>query len=611
MAISKENLSPRKLEGYLKWAKIIQWGRRNPVKFAETFLGIEFMDYQRYTFMNSWDKQFVLWLMSRNGGKSTLSAPFAMTKMMLFPNFEAYILSLTSAQSQDTFLKMEKIAKRQIESFTGLTDIFYNEIVKSAANTDGFTHSPQGFKYGLFNGSKITSLSGQEDNIRGKRSNLNIYDESGFISENYIQVTSAFTTQNASFKLGGDVNSETLPKALPNQLLFCSSASSIDTYFYDVYKEYSKKMFAGSNNHFVADIDCDVIINATNRGKKLYVPLLTQDKVNEALSQNKEKALREYYNKFTTEGGNQQPIKRAAIIRNSKLRPPEVCNIDNGKHRYLLAYDPARSYDNSIITIAEIIKDEKVGYKMKIINCVSLVDIGKKNKTPMRTPEQIDYLKQLILDYNGSGYADYENIESVLIDAGAGGGGVDKADYLMENWEDKEGNQHIGLIDKEVSSDYVSKFPEAVNKLRLISPKKYRTEMYDAFIEMLNLGLIEFTETYDMKGYLNIPITTDNNEISYEKKDLCFEETLALKNIDLAKEELVQIYRFESSNKSYYYDLPKDKKNKMHDDRAYTMAMLGWYLKELRRENITKKENKAGLLKAEDLFFFKTQEFGR
>lgn len=168
MALSKENLSQRKLEGYIKWAEIIRWGRRNPVKFCEKFIGIEFMDYQRYAFMNSWDKQFVMWLMTRNGGKSTLSAPFAMAKMMLFPNFEAYILSLTSAQSQDTFLKMEKIAKRQIESFTGLTDIYFNEVVKSAANTDGFTHSPQGFKYELFNGSKITSLSGMEDNLRGK-----------------------------------------------------------------------------------------------------------------------------------------------------------------------------------------------------------------------------------------------------------------------------------------------------------------------------------------------------------------------------------------------------------------------------------------------------------
>lgn len=102
--INRENLSQRKLEGYLKWSKIVQWGRRNPVQFAETFLGIEFMDYQRYCFANSWSKQFVLWLMSRNGGKSVLSAPFAMSKLLLYGNFEAYLLSLTSAQSQDTFL---------------------------------------------------------------------------------------------------------------------------------------------------------------------------------------------------------------------------------------------------------------------------------------------------------------------------------------------------------------------------------------------------------------------------------------------------------------------------------------------------------------------------
>lgn len=95
-----------------------------------------------------------------------------MTKMMLFPNFEAYILSLTSAQSQDTFLKMEKIAKQQIESFTGLTDIFAGEVVTSANNPDGFTHSPQGFKFSLYNGSKITSLSGCEDNIRGELKNV-------------------------------------------------------------------------------------------------------------------------------------------------------------------------------------------------------------------------------------------------------------------------------------------------------------------------------------------------------------------------------------------------------------------------------------------------------
>ena len=68
--IKKENLSQKKLEQYYNWCKIIQKGRANPVQFAEFFLGVEFMDYQRYVFMNSWDKQFVLWLFSRNGGKA-------------------------------------------------------------------------------------------------------------------------------------------------------------------------------------------------------------------------------------------------------------------------------------------------------------------------------------------------------------------------------------------------------------------------------------------------------------------------------------------------------------------------------------------------------------
>lgn len=125
------------------------------------------MDYQKYVFMESWNKQFVLWLMSRNAGKSTMTAPFDMTKMMLFPNFNSYILSLTASQSQSTFMKMEKIAKKQIESFTGLRDIFLGE-VKCSANSDGFIHAPSGFNFKLYNGSSVVTCAGDENNIRGK-----------------------------------------------------------------------------------------------------------------------------------------------------------------------------------------------------------------------------------------------------------------------------------------------------------------------------------------------------------------------------------------------------------------------------------------------------------
>lgn len=66
--INRDNLTQKKLEGYLKYNEIIQWGRCNPTKFAELIFGLELMDYQRYAFQESWTKQFVLWLMSRNGG---------------------------------------------------------------------------------------------------------------------------------------------------------------------------------------------------------------------------------------------------------------------------------------------------------------------------------------------------------------------------------------------------------------------------------------------------------------------------------------------------------------------------------------------------------------
>jgi hypothetical protein len=243
-----------------------------------------------------------------------------------------------------------------------------------------------------------------------------------------------------------------------------------------------------------------------------------------------------------------------------------------------------------------------VGWKLIIQNCISLVDIGKKKKIPMRTPEQIDHIKQMLLDYNGQGFADYENIDYLMIDSGAGGGGNQIPDYFMEDWEDSQGNVHRGLIDKEYSSAHVPNFPNAVNKLKAISPKKYRTEMFDDFIELLNLGLIEFTDSYDMKGYLNLPIEgkeieeidEDTKEkkkiktIDYKRYKLSWDEELALKQIDLAKEELIANRR-EGNNINYKYDLPPDKKNKMHDDRAYTMVMLAWHLKNLKRENITNK----------------------
>ncbi len=548
--------------------------------------------------MMSWVTPFNVWCASRGSGKTTMGAPFIMAKTNLFPNLQAYILSGVGSQAQETFMKIEKIAKREIGSFTGLTDVFYNETVKSTANTDGFTHNPASFQYKLYNGSAVNSLNGAFDNNRSKRSGLNFYDEAGFASDELFETSMPFITQDSNFKLGGNIELDIMPKEIPNQAIFASSASSTDTYYYQVYRDYAKKMIMGDKRYFVADINAEIVINPTLNGKK-YIGLLRQEVIDDAMKKNKDKALREYYNKFSTEGGENQAVKRSVVIRNSQLRLPILFN--ENKSKFALAYDPSRSYDNSVCMVGEIYFDKIIGYKMRICNGVSFVDLSKKNKTPMRTPEQILHLKRMILDYNGKLAADYENISALLIDAGAGGGGVNIADDFMENWIDSSGNTHKGMIDKIASADYVGRFPYAMDVIKLLAPQKYKNAIFDALVEMLGLDLISFTEEYDMKGHLTL---FEDKEFEYEddknkkQKDinriqkvhnLSFDEELALKNIDLAKEEIVNINRYDSPSGGYRYSLSPEKETKMHDDRAYCLAMLAWHLQQLRRDNIVNK----------------------
>ena len=106
-----------------------------------------------------------------------------------------------------------------------------------------------------------------------------------------------------------------------------------------------------------------------------------------------------------------------------------------------------------------------------------MIDISNKRKAPMQTTDQVDYLRQLILDYNGKA-TEYSNIEAVLIDAGAGGSGKVIADMLMQDWVDSNGKTHRGLIDKatddQLGTGYAKKYPNADDKVRLVEPSKYK-----------------------------------------------------------------------------------------------------------------------------------------
>lgn len=444
-----------------------------------------------------------------------------------------------------------------------------------------------------------------------------IFDECGFLSDEMINVYSAFAIVNKSFKTGKDasgksidpIRQRTFATNIPNQKFYISSASSTDTKFYALYRDFAKRQIMGDPDYCVLHLDCEVAFKPTLHGE-VIAPLLSRSTVESEMRTNPEKARREYYCQFTTEAGADAIVKRGVITRNEEVRKPLHYN-DTGKKRFGFFYDPARQYDNSIVLVAEFydspLPDGSTEQKARLVNCVNLIDVGKKIKSPMQTPDQVEYIKQMILDYDGGTDA-YNNIVGIWIDAGSGGAGVNIADYLMKDWVDKAGIQHRGLIDKEFSAEYVKRFPNAVDKVHLMNPSTFKSIMYEALIEMLNQNKISFTASYDHKGYLTVfdidqkvieketkRITDElkknkvvGEEFEKQLKDklneiqsvktktikLDWKDELALSNIDSLKEELVNMVRKHRDSGKDSFELTPEKASRMHDDRALMCRAL-------------------------------------
>lgn len=610
-------MSQKKIDGLIHLGKYKNYYQQNPVKFIYDFFNIQLLDSQAWLMTEAWNKQQVMILGSRAYGKSFWVVLFDMAKQMLSSTpWVCYIASGSSDQSATTFKKLEDIANDRVESLLNSTgSIFKREVVINNASGDGFSHSPSGFEYSMYNGSLTKSLNSNINRQRGRRSACVIFDECSFLDADLISVYQAFCAVDKDFKTGvsstgkefNNVKLHTLPREIPNQLVYVSSASTTDTEFYRMYREFSKKMIIGDPNYFVADIDCELVMMPTVHGKRIK-SALTREKINSSLATSPEKARREYFNEFSTDAGTDAIVRRGVITRNEEIRKPLLYN-DTGNKKFIISYDPARSRDNSVIMVCELYdfvqKDGSVDKRMRIVNVMNLVDVGKKIKSPMRTPDQIEFLKQVILDYNGGADA-YGNIVGIYIDAGSGGGGVNIADYLMPDWVDKAGFTHRGLIDKEYSAEYVKQFPNAVDKVHLMSPAAFKSIMYEAMIELLNQDKISFTSSYDNKGYLTV-FDVDEETIAKEKKriteylkkkkltDVEYEEKfneelnkiqsvetkmvkldwkdeLALTNIDALKEELVNMVRKKRESGKDSFELTPEKANKLHKQHCACVA---------------------------------------
>ena len=67
-------------------------------------------------------------------------------------------------------------------------------------------------------------------------------------------------------------------------------------------------------------------------------------------------------------------------------------------------------------------------------------------------------------------------------------------------------------------------------------------------------------------------------------------QEIALANIDAMKEEMVNMVRKKRDSGKDSFELTPEKANKMHDDRAYVLALAAYALQEARRSHIVNKK---------------------
>lgn len=579
-----KEISQRKQEEFEKFEKILNAGRKNPVWFAEYMYGIKLYDYQKYYFMQSWAKKYCLWLCSRRAGKSAGASVFLQTKMLLIPNYKVYISTNSARQSVEIFKMIEDIALQRVPQFKTCTDLFAAEVEKSGTSETGFLHDPSGHSFRLYNNSYLETLSTNAEALRGKGGSV-FFDETAWQSAEQMAAVEHFADTDSSAGLGVEKVHRFDPKQLPLQLIYASSAGDVEFPFYNKYVTFAKKMMLGDDNYFVCDLNVNTILNYSTVDGIKVKSHVTQEAVDKAVSDDPDAAERELFNKFRKGGGQNAVVSMSTLIKNSVVRAPLLYN-DTGKRKFILCYDPARNFDNSILGIFELVDDKEVGYKLILQNVISMVDPNSKNKTPLPMPEQLEIIKETMIKYNGERSAEWENIE-FYIDAGAGGGGTSAiADQLMQDWTDSAGIAHKGIIDPD-HKQYESarkRYTNAMPIVHLVEPVGYKKVIYDALGKMTKLDLIEFT-SYDNKDYISI----ENKKHEFEPYELSLEEKSALLQIELMKTEISYMCRYDTPNGGVQYELARDKKNTLHDDRSYVAALGAYALAIKRREDLIRK----------------------
>lgn len=100
--------------------------------------------------------------------------------------------------------------------------------------------------------------------------------------------------------------------------------------------------------------------------------------------------------------------------------------------------------------------------------------------------------------------------------------------------------------------------------------------MFESGKALVPMGCIKFSPECPKNDILVLDDGTN--------RKLAKAEIASLVQMDLMKEEVVAMVRTKTNNGNITFQLPVEKRNKMHDDRAYAFFMAAWWLYQIRTD---------------------------
>jgi hypothetical protein len=218
-------------------AELIAFYRQRPDVCCEDLLGIKLNLYQKLLIRGSWNKRFVMWLLSRGLAKSWTGMVFLVLKAMLYRKILLGIIAPSFAQARRVLLdKLE----REIMDLSPMLLLEKDKFPKSQDDTS----------ITFFNGSRIKAVSsgqGDKSSQRGDRFQVILADEYAQLKKEVIdRVINPSMNNKANYKVG-----QKNKDGFKNQLIIASTSFYRFNHLWEEFKIYLNAMLESDNDYVI------------------------------------------------------------------------------------------------------------------------------------------------------------------------------------------------------------------------------------------------------------------------------------------------------------------------------------------------------------------------